>query len=101
LLVAGVGGGLVITPNVTLTLTEVPVRRAGSAGGVVQTAQRIGTAVGIAATGSLFFSRLGSTHGDWTSAMQAALWACVGFVLLALVLALVDVTSGRVRTRTA
>ncbi len=32
LLVAGLGGGLVISPNQTLSLSEVPVRRAGSAG---------------------------------------------------------------------
>ena len=34
LLIAGLGAGLVISPNLTLTLSEVPVDRAGSAGGV-------------------------------------------------------------------
>ena len=34
LLVAGLGSGLVISPNQTLTLAEVPVERAGSAAGV-------------------------------------------------------------------
>jgi hypothetical protein len=53
-LVAGLGAGLVISPNLTLTLSQVPVERAGSAGGVLQTGQRIGTAAGIAATGSIF-----------------------------------------------
>ncbi|HEY8450879.1 MAG TPA: MFS transporter, partial [Natronosporangium sp.] len=48
LLLAGLGSGMVISPNVTLTLSEVPVRRAGSAGGVLQTAQRVGSATGIA-----------------------------------------------------
>jgi hypothetical protein len=43
LLIAGLGGGLVISPNLTLTLSQVPVERAGSAGGVLQTsADRIG-----------------------------------------------------------
>ena len=32
-LVAGLGNGLVITPNQTLTLAEVPVVRAGGAAG--------------------------------------------------------------------
>jgi predicted MFS family arabinose efflux permease len=41
LLIAGLGGGLVISPNLTLTLSQVPVERAGSAGGVLQTGQRI------------------------------------------------------------
>src|SRR5581483_4488308 len=57
LLLAGLGSGLVITPNQTLTLGEVPVRRAGSAAGVLQTGQRIGSAIGIAAVGSVFFAR--------------------------------------------
>ncbi|MGH8867068.1 MAG: MFS transporter [Actinomycetes bacterium] len=95
LLAAGIGGGLVITPNITLSLTEVPVRRAGSAGGVVQTSQRIGSAIGIAVVGAVFFSRLEATRGDWTAAVQAGLLVCTGFVLLALVLALSDVRRGR------
>ena len=61
LLVAGMGGGLVISPNQTLTLSQVPVQRAGSAGGVLQTGQRIGSAAGIAITGSVFYSALAST----------------------------------------
>ena len=58
LTVAGIGGGLVIAPNQALTLSEVPVERAGTAGGLLQTGQRIGAAIGIAAVGSAFFSRL-------------------------------------------
>ncbi len=54
LLLAGLGSGLVISPNVTLALSEVPVQRAGSAGGVLQTGQRLGAAAGIAVTGSVF-----------------------------------------------
>src|SRR2546430_11015503 len=42
LLVAGLGGGMVTSPNMTLTLQNVPVRMDGAAGGAVQTAQRIG-----------------------------------------------------------
>ncbi|GAA2371615.1 MFS transporter [Dactylosporangium salmoneum] len=99
LLVAGIGSGLVISPNQTLTLAEVPVRRAGSAGAVLQTAQRIGTAIGIAAVGSVFFSRLAGTGGDWESAFRASLYVTIGFVLVALVAALVDVGSGLRRQR--
>ncbi len=58
LLVAGLGSGFVITPNITLTLSEVPVRRAGVAGGVLQTGQRIGSAAGIAITGSVYYGAL-------------------------------------------
>jgi MFS family permease len=38
LLLAGLGGGMVTSPNVTLTLQSVPVRMAGAAGGALQTA---------------------------------------------------------------
>jgi EmrB/QacA subfamily drug resistance transporter len=94
-LIAGLGSGLVISPNQTLTLAEVPVRRAGSAGAVLQTGQRIGTAMGIAAVGALFFARLAGTGGDWGAAFRVALWVTVGFVLIALVVAVVDVVGGR------
>ncbi|MFF4650697.1 MFS transporter [Streptomyces sp. NPDC001380] len=100
LLLAGVGSGLVITPNQTLTLSEVPVVRAGSAGGVLQTGQRIGSAVGIAAVGSVFFAHLNSHGGDWAGAFQRGIAVATGFVLLALVAALVDVTGGRGRAGT-
>ena len=90
LLVAGVGSGIVISPNITLSLSQVPVSRAGSAGGVLQTGQRIGAAVGIAAVGSLLFSQLASSGGDWGHATSVSLRLCVVVVVLALVVALVD-----------
>lgn len=53
--VLGTAQGIIVSPNQTLTLLEVPVRDSGAAGGVLQTGQRVGTAVGIAAiTGTLF-----------------------------------------------
>jgi MFS family permease len=55
LLLAGLGGGLVTSPNVTLTLQAVPVRIAGATGGALQTAQRIGSAIGTALLASLFY----------------------------------------------
>ncbi|WSR60804.1 MFS transporter [Streptomyces sp. NBC_01198] len=94
LLFAGVGSGLVISPNQTLTLSEVPVERAGSAGGVLQTAQRIGSAAGIAAVGSVFFSKAGGSRPDWSAGLQAGLITSAGLAALALVVALVDVTTG-------
>jgi EmrB/QacA subfamily drug resistance transporter len=102
LLLAGLGSGLVISPNQTLTLSRVPVERGGSAAGVLQTGQRIGAAVGIAGVGSLFFTRLnsGAAHGrpgleDWRSAYQHGLALSVVFVLIALAAALADVWTDR------
>jgi MFS family permease len=91
LMVAGLGGGLVISPNLTLTLSQVPLERAGSAGGLLQTGQRIGSAVGIAITGMVFYSQLASSHGDYASAFQHGIIVIAAFVAatLALVLAAV------------
>ncbi|MEO3925627.1 MFS transporter [Micromonosporaceae bacterium B7E4] len=90
LLVAGLGSGLVITPNQNLTLSEVPVGEAGSAAGMLQTGQRIGAAAGIAGVGAIFFNTLAATHDGWSRAFRDALLATIGFVLVALVAAIVD-----------
>jgi MFS family permease len=58
LLLAGLGAGLVITPNQTLTMHSVPRTAGGTAAGGFQTGQRIGTAIGTALAGSLFFNEL-------------------------------------------
>jgi EmrB/QacA subfamily drug resistance transporter len=95
LLVAGIGSGLVISPNQTLTLAEVPVERAGSAGAVLQTGQRIGTAVGIAAVGAVFFAQLAANGGSWGLAFRAALIVTIVFVVVAFAAAVYDVTVAR------
>ncbi|MEU9075165.1 MFS transporter [Kitasatospora sp. NPDC048538] len=94
LLVAGAGSGLVIAPNQTLTLQRVPVARAGSAGGVLQTAQRVGSAVGIAIVGSVFFAHARGRHPDWALAFQLGVAVAAGLVLVALVVAVADVAAG-------
>jgi EmrB/QacA subfamily drug resistance transporter len=90
LLIAGLGGGLVISPNLTLTLSKVPVARAGSAGGLLQTGQRIGSAAGIAITGSVFYSQLASSHGDFASAFRDSIISISAFAVAALLLVLAD-----------
>jgi EmrB/QacA subfamily drug resistance transporter len=82
LLVAGVGSGLVITPNITLTLSHVPVRTAGTAGGVLQTGQRLGSAAGIALTGSVFTGVLAGSP-DGAAAFRAGLLVVTGLVAAA------------------
>jgi len=99
LLLAGLGGGLVIAPNQTLSLAEVPVRRAGSAGGVLQTGQRIGSAAGIAVTGSVFYGRLAENGGDFAAAFRAGLIMIAGFVAMALALAVFDAVTRDVQPR--
>ena len=102
LLVGGLGAGLVISPNQTLTLSEVPVERAGTAGGLLQVGQRIGAAVGIAAVGSVFFARVAATRGDFAIAYQHGMFVATGFVVAALLLAVLDVVvDRRVHARSA
>ncbi|MEW2432539.1 MFS transporter [Micromonospora sp. NPDC047644] len=91
LLVAGIGSGLVIAPNQTITLSEVPVGQSGSGAGMLQTGQRIGAAAGIAAVGSLFFSTLAGSRGDWTDAFEQSLMLAAGIIALALIAALIDI----------
>ncbi|GAA0848676.1 MFS transporter [Streptosporangium amethystogenes subsp. fukuiense] len=95
LVFAGLGSGLVISPNQTLTLSEVPVPVAGAAGGVLQTGQRIGAAMGIAAIGAVFFSEVASSHGDYALAFRHSLLVTIVFVLISLVVAVADVFASR------
>lgn len=95
LLVGGIGSGMVISPNQTLTLSEVPVERGGTAGGLLQVGQRIGSAVGIAAVGSVFYAQLAASHGDYSRALQRGLLVAVLFLLGALLLSVADLRHGR------
>jgi uncharacterized membrane protein len=91
LLVAGTGSGMVISPNITLTLGEVPVRMAGAAGGALQTGQRLGSAVGMALLAGVYYTVLGAAGGQQPgTAVFAALLFAVGFVLVALALAVLE-----------
>src|SRR4051812_34716418 len=56
LLLAGLGGGSVITPNQALSLAEVDVRGGSTAGGMLQTSQRIGNAIGAAVLSAVFYA---------------------------------------------
>jgi MFS family permease len=61
LLLLGAGQGLCITPLTTTVLSHADPATAGSVAGALSTAQQVGNAVGVAATGVLFFGALG--HG--------------------------------------
>src|SRR5690625_179506 len=95
----GTAQGMVITPNQTLTLAEVPLDYAGSAGGVLQTSQRVGTAIGLAVITGVTFSTL--AHGDWTGAISAGFAMTTGMVLLTLAVALYDLRRSRIGAQEA
>ncbi len=84
----GVAQGTVISPNQTLTLADVPLDYAGSSGAIMQTGQRIGTAVGIAVITAAVFSTL--AVASWSVAMVVG-FALISFVVfLALLVAIRD-----------
>ncbi|MFJ8010365.1 MFS transporter [Streptomyces fagopyri] len=89
LFIGGVGGGFVVSPNITMTLRDVPVRMAGAAGGALQTGQRLGAAVGTAALPGLFYLWLDQSD-DYRGALITALVAALVGMAAALVLATLD-----------
>jgi EmrB/QacA subfamily drug resistance transporter len=95
LLVAGLGGGCVISPNITITLSEVDPVRSGSGSGMLQTAQRVGSALGVAVVLAQFFAALASSDGDYAEALSTGLRTTIGLVVLALLLGLTDLLAGR------
>ena len=85
MLVAGIGGGAVIAPNMTLTLSRVPTRMGGAASGLVQTGQRMGSAVGTAMLAAVFHATAHGRH--YTAGLSLALVCAVALILVALGLA--------------
>ncbi|MFI2645439.1 MFS transporter [Streptomyces sp. NPDC018610] len=90
LFVGGLGSGCVISPNVTMTLRDVPVRMAGAAGGALQTGQRLGGAIGTAALPGLFYTVLAATGRDYREAVALSVGAALVAMLAALAVAVAD-----------
>jgi len=97
LLLAGLGNGMVIAPNQDFVLASVPRKEAGTASGILSTAQRLGTAIGIAVIGTVLFGtlHLGSASARsgpqavaraFTHSAQLALLTNLAFVVISLVL---------------
>lgn len=91
MLVGGIGGGVVVSPNQTLTLVDVPVSDGGSAGSVGQLSQRIGTAIGTAVALSLFYATVYDEEGSASTLVVyhdayafglIAVGVCVGIALI-------------------
>jgi EmrB/QacA subfamily drug resistance transporter len=96
LLAAGVGAGAVVSPNFTMTLSEVPPWMGGAAGGALQTGQRIGSSMGAAVLATAY--RL-SLHGaDQREALRATLVCSVVLMVIALTLGVADHRARRART---
>lgn len=98
LFVMGIGSGGVITPNQTLTLMDVDPVVGSTAGGVLQTSQRIGLAIGQAAIGAVFFTSIsGGGPAGYAHGLRTAILAALVFVVAALVVGIIDLTRQRRR----
>ena len=97
LLVAGTGSGLFIAPNAQFIIATVDRQEAGAASGVIATMQRLGSAIGIAIIGSVFFGTLviptrgrptandlavAFTHSATAALAVSAAFAVVAFALV-------------------
>jgi EmrB/QacA subfamily drug resistance transporter len=95
--VIGTGNGFFMPTAVGAVLRRIPGDAAGSASGVLATAQQVGYALGVAGAGSAFFSELGGrtsgvAYGD---ALSVGTLVAIGVALAASLLAL------QLRERTA
>src|ERR1700712_3842640 len=81
LFLMGLGTGGLITPNQALTLMDVDPVVGSTAGGVLQTAQRVGLAIGQAVIGAVFFASIsGSGPSAYSRALGTAVIVALGFV---------------------
>ncbi|MGD8194445.1 MFS transporter [Herbiconiux sp. P18] len=93
LLVAGAGNGLFIAPNAQFIVATVDRKEAGSASGVISAMQRVGSAIGIAVVGSVFFGSLVVGQGSpdalatgFVNSSAVAMAVSTGFAVLAFLL---------------
>jgi EmrB/QacA subfamily drug resistance transporter len=99
--VAGAGAGFVISPNQTLTLADIPVDEGGVAGSMGQVGQRVGTAIGVAAASSVFFSTLYREEGQagtiavYHDGFRNGAAVSIGLIVLALAFSVYDLRARR------
>lgn len=75
LLFMGLGMGLTGGPLPPCTLSEVDVGYAGSASGLLKATQQLGSAIGAAAIGTLFFAIQPENDGSGEDAISAFTWS--------------------------
>ncbi|GAA3215374.1 MFS transporter [Microbacterium terregens] len=102
MVVGGAGGGLVLSPNQTLTLADIPVKQGGIAGSIGQLGQRIGTSIGTAVALSLFYATIYREEGGTASELEVyhdayayGMTAVAVFIALAFVISVIDLSSRR------
>ena len=94
----GIGIAMVMSPMSTAAMNSVSVQKAGGASGVLQMSRMIGASVGVAATGAIFQSQLGSGFNPaaLASAPEQARTTFVDALSSAMLLAAIVVVAGLV-----
>jgi MFS family permease len=92
----GLGIALVMSPMSTAAMNAVSVQKSGVASGVLQMSRMIGASVGVAATGAIFQSQLGSgfNPGALATAPEQARATFVDALGSAMLLAAIVVVAG-------
>jgi EmrB/QacA subfamily drug resistance transporter len=110
LLLLGIGSGGVITPNQVLSLEHVDPEIGSTAGGILQTSQRIGAAIGQAVIGAVFFASVPRAVGGlarsardsaFGHALSRAVAVTLLFVAASIALGVTDLVLSRRRSRAA
>lgn len=83
LVLAGFGGGGVVSPNQVLALADLGALGGSTAGGMLQTAQRLGNAIGAAVLSAVYYTVVtsGHVHGSTEATRRAG--QAYGLALLA------------------
>jgi EmrB/QacA subfamily drug resistance transporter len=90
LLVAGFGMGLALAPFLDIVLWGVDQEEVGAASGILNANHQLGSTVGIAVLGTVFFALVGGQAGDrhsWTVAFDRVLWIEAALLLSSFLLA--------------
>jgi EmrB/QacA subfamily drug resistance transporter len=85
MIIAGIASGLVFMPVTATVLAGVEPEHAGSASGLLQTTQQLGSAVGVAAIVSVYAA--GAVPGEFVPGVQAAFLTSAAFTAAALLVA--------------
>ncbi|HTB50661.1 MAG TPA: MFS transporter [Solirubrobacteraceae bacterium] len=91
MLISGLALGTIAPTLVSIALAEIPTDDAGAASGIVNSANQVGAAIGVALVGAIFFGQLPSNLPEhsaalYTKALGNTLWFNLGVFTLCLAL---------------
>ncbi|WP_278382156.1 MFS transporter [Clostridium tyrobutyricum] len=84
LLIAGAGMGILVSSLTDFSLSQVPEQDAGSASGILSMMQQIGSSIGIAILGTIFFNSIGNSVeiSRFAMGIRCSIWSAVGILIL-------------------